>query len=225
MRSEIEQIKYFMHSTSLVSISAWSFATAMMLQTTATAQVLVHRDRVELSTLDSSSIIAQNNVSRAERYNKSGNQKMDARDYQGALADYNEAIKLNPKHAKAYSNRGGLKAVMNDIKGGLVDLNRAINLDPNFSMAYANRGGVKMVNLQDYQGALIDLNRAIKLDPNNKQAYTNRALTRYYLQDKAGGISDLQKLVPLLKQEGIDTKSVLGTMRKWQLELKKVGAA
>jgi tetratricopeptide (TPR) repeat protein len=224
--SYTKQIRYFMRSNLLISIGAWSLVTATMLQTTAIAQVLVHRDRVELSTLDSSIVIAQNNSSLAERYNKSGKQKAETGDYQGGLADFNEAIKLNPKYAKAYSNRGGLKLVMNDIKGALVDLNQAINLDPNYALAYTNRGGLKM-KLKDYQGALIDLNRAIKLDPNNKEAYNNRALARYhYLQDKAGGISDLQKLAILLQQEGkqADAKFVLGTIRKWKLEMKKVGA-
>jgi tetratricopeptide (TPR) repeat protein len=199
----------------------------MIFQATATAQTLVRGDRLERSTLDSSIVIAQNNSLLAERYNESGKQKAETGDYQGALADFNQAIKLKPKYAKAYNRRGAIKVVTNDIKGGLADLNRAIDLDPNLAMAYANRGGVKMVKVKDYQGALIDLNRAIKLDPNNKEAYNNRALTRYhYLQDKSGGISDLQKLATLLQQEGkqADAKFVLGTIRKWKLEMKKVGA-
>jgi tetratricopeptide (TPR) repeat protein len=213
-----------MHSFSILSIRTWSLVATLIFQATATAHTLVRGDKVERSTLDDSIVIVQNKLSLAEQYGKSGKQKGEAGDYQGSLKDYNEAIRLNPKYAKAYCSRGGIKAVMNDIKGGLADLDRAIDLDPNIAMAYANRGGVKMAKLKDYQGALIDLDRAIKLDPKSKEAYTNRALTRYYLQDKAGGISDLQKLVTLLKQEGIDAKSVLGTMKKWQSEIKKVGA-
>jgi tetratricopeptide (TPR) repeat protein len=213
-----------MHYILLVSLVVCNLFATQVSSSTATAQTLVQAYKLERLTLDNSIVITQNNSSLAERYNNSGNQKMDVKNYQGALADYNEAIELNPKYATAYSNRGGLKAATNDIKGGLADLNRAIDLDPNLALAYANRGGVKMVSLKDYKGALIDLNRAIKLDPKSKLAYTNRALTRYYLHDKADGISDIQKLIPLLEREGIDTKSVLGTMRKWQLEIKKAGA-
>jgi tetratricopeptide (TPR) repeat protein len=48
---------------------------------------------------------------------------------QGALADFNLAISLNPKDANAYINRGVLKATkFNDQPGAIADLRTAAKL-------------------------------------------------------------------------------------------------
>ena len=45
----------------------------------------------------------------AEKYFKLGVEKYDKKDYQGAIADYDKAIELNPKYADAYYKRGNAK--------------------------------------------------------------------------------------------------------------------
>jgi serine/threonine protein kinase len=68
-------------------------------------------------------------------------------DIQGAIADFNRAIDLNPTVAKvavAYYNRGTLKNdELNDTKGALADLDRAIEIDTNYANAYHQRGRLK----------------------------------------------------------------------------------
>ena len=47
----------------------------------------------------------------AKEYIKSGNQKDDTKDYNGAISDYTKAIELNPDAAVAYYNRGNSKII------------------------------------------------------------------------------------------------------------------
>ena len=64
-------------------------------------------------------------------------------DREGALADYNCAIQLDPNYAKAYGNRGLLRDRLGDRQGALSDYDRAIELDDRSSITYYNRGNVR----------------------------------------------------------------------------------
>ncbi|MDR3617022.1 MAG: tetratricopeptide repeat protein [Candidatus Obscuribacterales bacterium] len=56
--------------------------------------------------------------------------KGKAMDLQGALKDYDEAIKLNPSHGPAYANRGSARFNSGNPKGALEDFNKAVQLLP-----------------------------------------------------------------------------------------------
>jgi tetratricopeptide (TPR) repeat protein len=132
----------------------------------------------------------------AKAFYDSGNSKRESGDNQGAIADYNQAIKLNPNFAEAYYSRGNSKFNLKDYQGAMQDANKAIELDPNSSEAYLNRGRV-YIGLNDYQKAMEANNQAIKLNPKNANAYSNRGLSKYNLGDNQGAISDYNQAIKL----------------------------
>ena len=139
--------------------------------------------------------IPQGTQLKAVDYLKLGDQKFRKEDYRGALANYNQAIRLDSTFAKAYNNRGLLKGnTSNDRQGALADLNQAIRLDRTFAQAYYNRGLLKQDMLKDIQGALADLNEAIRVDPTFAKAYRDRSLIRQNKCDQ-GGQADLDEAI------------------------------
>ena len=54
-------------------------------------------------------------------------------DYKTAIAEYDEAIRLNPKLAKAYFNRGTAFYLIADRERAIADLSEAIRLDPSYA--------------------------------------------------------------------------------------------
>jgi superkiller protein 3 len=56
--------------------------------------------------------------------------KYELGDKQGAIADYNEAIRLNPKDDGAYYNRACYYSLENNLELALSNLQKAIQLSP-----------------------------------------------------------------------------------------------
>jgi tetratricopeptide (TPR) repeat protein len=90
-----------------------------------------------------------------------------------AIADYTEAIRLDPKYAWAYGRRGDAYGMKGDYDQAIADLTEAIRLDPKYDLAYGRRGAAYVMK-EDYDRAIADLTEAIRLDPKYDLAYGRR---------------------------------------------------
>ena len=115
----------------------------------------------------------------------------NARIYDQAIADLNQAIRLDPNNAVAYYNRGYAYKLKGDYDRAIADLNQAIRLDPNSVEAYISRG-YTYYNKKDYDRAIADFNQAIRLDPNYAIAYNNRGNAYYNKKDYDRAIADYE---------------------------------
>ena len=61
-----------------------------------------------------------------------------------AIADYDQAIELDPGYAPAYRGRGGLYSEQGDTEQAIVDFDSAIALNPNDPDTFYNRGNVHL---------------------------------------------------------------------------------
>src|SRR5262249_6411107 len=68
----------------------------------------------------------------ARNYYDSALAKHMGGDLEGAIADYNRAVELNPKLARAYRDRGNVKRMKGDLDGAVADCTKAIELHPSF---------------------------------------------------------------------------------------------
>ena len=135
---------------------------------------------------------AERNVSIA--YNNRGNARSEQGDRAGALADYNQAIRIDPRNALPYNNRGKLRNDQGDVDSALADYNEAIRIDPRYVFAYNNRGNVRHA-MNDPAGALADYNEAIRLDPRYAHAYNGRGNMRSDQGDRAGAMADYNEAI------------------------------
>ena len=78
----------------------------------------------------------------ASEYRKRGDQAFRRGEYSEAIADYDEAIRLNPTDAVLYRERGGARVEMRDLEGAFGDFSETIRLNPDDAFAYFDRAGV-----------------------------------------------------------------------------------
>ena len=113
-----------------------------------------------------------------------------------ALADLNEAIRLDPRNAKAFSNRGGAWFKKGQLDQAIADCTEAIRLDPRMASAHGNRG-VAWLKKKDLDKAIADLNEAIRLDPRDVHAISNRAAAWYEKAEPDRAIADYTEAIRL----------------------------
>ena len=148
--------------------------------------------RVDLSVLVASESGAID--PKAEDFYNQGEEKYAKRDYQGAIADFDRAIELNPNYFNAYIGRGNARDDSGDSRGAIADYDRALKISPNNASAYYNRG-VTRSRLGDTQAALSDFTQALKINPNYASAYNNRGIARQSLGDSQGALADFEQAI------------------------------
>ena len=141
-------------------------------------------------------------------------------DFDNAVNDFSEAIKLDGGSALAYMCRAEVrrkklevaisseadntksvvkepveatdKKFSHDFELLIRDYDTAIGIDPELFFAYYNKANI-MSRLQDYNAAIALYTQAIGINKKFAEAYYNRGLTYIYLGETQKGVADLSK--------------------------------
>ena len=121
---------------------------------------------------------------------------LDRKDYDIAIADFTEALKLAPDMEAAYFYRGNAYRQKDDPDRAVADYNQAIRLDPNAANAYNNRG-IAYRQKGDLDRAISDYAQAIRLNPDDASAYYNRGNAYSDKDDFDRAIADYTQAIRL----------------------------
>jgi len=118
-----------------------------------------------------------------------GNNKLENGNIEGAIAEFDQAIKLDPKNVKYIDKRAYCRVQIEDYKGAIEDYNLVIDENSNNAPAHISRGTAKK-KLKDFSGAIEDYNKALAIDPKNTEALINRGFVKKSLKDEDGACND-----------------------------------
>src|SRR5262249_32407747 len=111
-----------------------------------------------------------------------------AGEYQKAIADDNEALRLDPTRDSTYSNRAAAWAKLGKMDKSLADQNEAIRLDPKDAMYYDNRG-LTYAEMKEYDKAIADYDSAIRMEA-RANYYTNRGDSHQFKGELGAALAD-----------------------------------
>src|SRR5262245_20621962 len=132
----------------------------------------------------------------AERQRKEGVAADNAGDHDKALANLNEAIRLNPNNAIAFYDRGLTYSNKRDFDRAIADYDEAIRLNPTYVAAFNNRG-LSYNYKGQYDRAIADYNEAIRLNPMYHIAINNRGLAYNNKGDLDRAMADYNEAIRL----------------------------
>jgi tetratricopeptide (TPR) repeat protein/serine/threonine protein kinase len=106
--------------------------------------------------------------------------------YDEAIDEFNEAIRLDLECAAAFAGRGAAYVEKHNPDKGLADCTRALQLDPKLVLAFVYRAEA-WAEKKDFAQALADCGKALDLNPQCAEAYNCRGSTysKMGLLDKA----------------------------------------
>jgi len=113
-----------------------------------------------------------------------------------ALADFNEAIALNPRAADAWLNKGVVLSEESRADSAVVCFDRALDIQPNLYAAWSDRGMMK-ARSGDLAGAIADFSRSIAIDRKYRDGYRNRALVYTMMGEYEKSIADSRRVIEL----------------------------
>ena len=129
-----------------------------------------------------------------DAYYNRGNHYMRTGRLPQSLADFDQAVALNPGIQRIWYNRGLVLAEMNQNDSALVSFEHSLRIEPKNVDALNNRGAMKY-RLGQLADAASDFTRAIELNPRYRDAYSNRAFAYYDMKEYEKAAADRKKAI------------------------------
>jgi curved DNA-binding protein CbpA len=130
-----------------------------------------------------------------------GAKKLLEKDYRGAIDQYNQAIRLNPRFVEAFLKRAEVRYKLGDDRGTLEDCRQVLELDSDYSDAYYYQGRARY-RLGYSQSAIEAYNQALRFAPHNGQTYYHRGIAYNDLNNEAAAIRDWHTAAELFEATG-----------------------
>jgi len=137
---------------------------------------------------------------KAADHSARGQLRFDRGDLLAALADFDEAVRLEPQEAWHHHRRGCALQRLRRADDAAAAFDEAIRIKPDFAEAYVNRGNMWR-SKRDYDRAVADFDAAIEIAPEHGEIYLLRGVTRSAKGDTLLAIFDLEDAVRLAPKD------------------------
>lgn len=132
----------------------------------------------------------------AAAYCNRGHGFTEKRELDRALADLDEAIRIDAAYPCAYSNRGNAYRDSEQLDRAAADYAEVIKLAPTDARGWRNRGMIRLFQ-GDNKGGIADYDKALQYDPADVYSWNNRGQAKLRAGDKQGAIADFRKALQL----------------------------
>ena len=127
-------------------------------------------------------------------------------DFEGAVIDESQAIRLDPVYVRAYVARSRALQRLGRVNEALADCNRVIEIDPTETEAYVQRA-LLHGEAGRFREVVEDSTRLIQLRPQHLAGFRNRAVAYRELGEYEREIADITRYLELQPEDGAGYRS------------------
>ena len=132
----------------------------------------------------------------SNQYLQSGLVKYKAKDYNGALSDFEMAIKNNPANWRAYRSKGDAEQELDRYPEAIESYTQALAVNKKDTLSYKGRAESKRMS-GSYKESLEDYDIALEWTPSDADMYFGRGSAYYKLGNYSKSISDLNTSIKI----------------------------
>ena len=147
-----------------------------------------------------------------------GTIRFDHKDYKGADADLEQALKIEPDNSLALHNLATAKSALGETAASEVLLSEAIEKNKDLPFPLAERAYQKLQK-NDFKGALEDYDEVVRLAPTEDENYINRGLVKEKMKDFSGAQKDFSKAIELNEKNErawLCHGNIMSKTKKWE---------
>ncbi len=119
--------------------------------------------------------VDESTTNEAEAWFNLAYEQIIAEDFVGALASFDQALKIKPDFHEAWFTRGNALAILGRNEEALTSFDQALKITPDYHEAWLNRGSV-LYKLGRNEEALTSFDQVLKITPDYHEAWCNRGI-------------------------------------------------
>lgn len=131
-----------------------------------------------------------------ESKNDPSKRQLALANFEKAISDFNNALRLNNKDTQAWSNKGLAYWRMGINDSAIVHLTRSVTIDPQYAIGWSNLGSV-LYSINRVQDAIDAYEKAVTYNPGFSDGWYNIGILNYNLGNKEKACESLRKAASL----------------------------
>jgi Tfp pilus assembly protein PilF len=116
--------------------------------------------------------------------------------FDAAIDNYKQALKINPDYAEVYINMGNALKDKGDLEAAIENYKKALKINPDYAAAYINMGTI-LQNKGDLEAAIENYKKALKINPDYVAAYINMGTAMQNKGDLEAAIENYKKALKI----------------------------
>ena len=136
---------------------------------------------------------------KAALYTNRGQVYAELGNLEAALADINEALRVDPTYTRGYASLCGVYRQKNELDAALGNCNKALELNPGYAWAYNERGRVYQA-MAELDKALADYRKSAELDVSDAWPHNNQGIILGKMGRLDEALSQLNQAIGMLSE-------------------------